>query len=153
MKELKTKQKYTTTFLERGSFWFFGIGMLDFYQRFDEIIEYYRVKKPNKSDYYENIMLDRDKVFTQSIPVFTIHLRPYRIDGGSFHFEGTNAIYNLMTKLASEINKDDTKMTSKRKPKNQLLYELQVKFKELYDELTKILSGKKGTVRQLFGGR
>lgn len=124
---------------------FFGIGMLDFYQRFDEIIEYYRVKRPNKSDYYENIMLDRDKVFTQSIPVFTIHLRPYRIDGGSFHFEGTNAIYNLMTKLASEINKDDTKMTSKRKPKNQLLYELQVKFKELYDELTKILSGKKGT--------
>ena len=50
-----------------------------------------------------------------------------------------------MTKLASEINKDDTKMTSKRKPKNQLLYELQIKFKELYDELTKILSGKKGT--------
>ena len=32
MKELKTKQKYTTTFLERGSFWFFGIGMLFYYQ-------------------------------------------------------------------------------------------------------------------------
>ena len=29
---MKTKQKYTTTFLERGSFWFFGIGMLFYYQ-------------------------------------------------------------------------------------------------------------------------
>lgn len=132
---------------------FFGIGMLDFHQRFDEIMEYYRTKKPNKIEYYENIMLDRDKVFTQSIPVFTIHLRPYRIDGGAFHFEGTNAIYNLMAKISAVINDDSTLMNSKKKPKNQLLYELQMKFKELYDELTKILSGKKGTVRQLFGGR
>lgn len=124
---------------------FFGIGMLDFYQRFDEIIEYYHMKKPNKIEYYENIMADRDKVFTQSIPVFTIHLRPYRIDGGTFHFEGTNAIYNLMARIAAIINDDSTKMNSKRKPKNQSLYELQMKFKELYDELTKILSGKKGT--------
>ena len=132
---------------------FFGLGMLDFYQRFDEIIEYYRIKKPNKIEYYENIMADRDKVFTQSIPVFTIHLRPYRIDGGTFHFEGTNAIYNLMAKISAVINDDSTKMNSKKKPKNQSLFELQMKFKELYDELTKILSGKKGTVRQLFGGR
>lgn len=132
---------------------FFGIGMMAFHDRFDEIIEYYHNKKPNKLDYYENIIEDRDKVFTQSIPVFTIHLRPYRIDGGVFHFEGTNAIYNLMAKLASIINDDKTKMNSKTKPKNQLLYELQLQYKKLYDELTKILSGKKGSIRQLFGGR
>lgn len=124
---------------------YFGIGMIDFHDRFDEIIEYYRVKRPNKMDYYENIIDDRDKVFTQSVPVFTIHLRPYRIDGDMLHFEGTNAIYKVMTKLASDINMDKTKMDKKIKPKNQLLFDFQMKFKELYDELTKILSGKKGT--------
>lgn len=124
---------------------YFGIGMIDFHDRFDEIIEYYRVKRPNKMDYYENIIDDRDKIFTQSVPVFTIHLRPYRIDGDMLHFEGTNAIYKVMTKLASDINMDKTKMDKKIKPKNQLLFDFQMKFKELYDELTKILSGKKGT--------
>ena len=124
---------------------YFGIGMIGFHNKFDEIVEYYHNKRPNKNDYYDNIMIDRDKVFTQSIPVFTIHLRPYRIEGGSFHYEGTNAIYNIMARIASNINDDKTKMNSKLKPKNQLLYELQMKFKELYDELTKILSGKKGT--------
>ena len=124
---------------------YFGIGMIDFHDRFDEIIEYYRGKRPNKMDYYENIIDDRDKVFTQSVPVFTIHLRPYRIDGDMLHFEGTNAIYKVMTKLASDINMDKTKMDKKIKPKNQLLFDFQMKFKELYDELTKILSGKKGT--------
>lgn len=124
---------------------FFGIGMMAFHDRFDEIMEFYRVKRSNKYDYYENIMHDRRNVFTQSIPVFTIHLRPYRIDGGTFHFEGTNAIYNLMAKIAASINDDKTRMNSKLKPKNQLLFELQMEFKKLYDELTKILSGKKGT--------
>ena len=124
---------------------YFGIGMMDFHDRFDEIIEYYRGKRPNKMDYYENIIDDKDKVFTQSVPVFTIHLRPYRIDGDMLHFEGTNAIYKVMTKLASDINMDKTKMDKKIKPKNQLLFDFQMKFKELYDELTKILSGKKGT--------
>lgn len=124
---------------------YFGIGMMDFHDRFDEIIEYYRGKRPNKMDYYENIIDDRDKIFTQSVPVFTIHLRPYRIDGDMLHFEGTNAIYKVMTKLASDINMDKTKMDKKVKPKNQLLFDFQMKFKELYDELTKILSGKKGT--------
>ena len=129
---------------------FFGIGMMAFHDRFDEIMQYYHERKPNKNDYYDNIMMDYDKVFTQSIPVFTIHLRPYRIDGGTFHFEGTNAIYNLMARIASVINDDKTKMAAKLKPKNQLLFELQVQFKKLYDELTKILSGKKGTRETLW---
>lgn len=124
---------------------FFGIGMIGFHDRFDEIVEYYHTKRPNKNDYYENIINDRDKIFTQSIPVYTIHLRPYRIDGGTFHFEGTNAVYNLMAKIAAVINDDKTIMAKKIKPKNQLLFDLQMQFKKLYDELIKILSGKKGT--------
>lgn len=132
---------------------YYGLGLIDFHDMFDEIMEYYRVKKPTKLDYYESIMKDKDKVFIQSVPVFTIHLRPYRLDGGVFHFEGTNAIYNIIANLAARINDDRMQMTRKKKPKNTLLFDMQMKYKQLYDELTKIISGKKGSIRQLFGGR
>lgn len=132
---------------------FYGIGILGFYEQFDEIMEYYKNKKPGKKDYYDNIMADRDKVFTQSIPVFTIHLRPYRLDGGVMSFESTNATYNIIAALANAINDDKTIMNRKRKPKNTLLFNLQMNQKALYDELIKIISGKKGSIRQLFGGR
>lgn len=132
---------------------FYGLGLLDFYERFDEIMEYYKTKKPNKRDYYDSIMEDRDKVFIQSIPVFTIHLRPYRLDGGVFHFEDTNADYNMLANIGDKINDDRTKMNRKKKPKNTLLFDMQMKYKDLYDKLTKIISGKKGSIRALFGGR
>lgn len=132
---------------------FLGIGILDFKDRFDEIMTYYLNKRPNKRDYYEDIMANRDKIFIQSVPVFTLHLRPYRLDGGVFHYEGTNGDYNMLAHLADKVNDDNIKMNRKRKPKNQLLFDMQMYYKALYDKLTKIISGKKGSIRQLFGGR
>lgn len=132
---------------------FYGIGMMEFRERFDEIIKYFAQKRPNKKEYYEDILANKDKIFIQSIPVFTLHLRPYRIDNGTLSFEGTNAIYNIMAHIADRIKRDKNKMDRKAKPKNMLLYELQMKYQELYEEITKIISGKKGSARQLFGGR
>lgn len=134
---------------------FYGIGMMEFYNRYDEIMEYYRLKHKttSKQDTYNDCMANRDKIFTQSIPVFTTLLRPYKLDGDELHFEGTNAIYKMCAVLVEKINKDNLRMNSKAKAKNELLYNLQMKIKELYDEICKIISGKKGTIRQLYGGR
>lgn len=132
---------------------FKGIGLMDFHDRFDEIMQYYKIKKPNKIQYYDNIMENRDNIFIQSIPVFTIHLRPYRLECGVLHYEGTNAMYNMMAHLVAKINDDNKSINRKKKPKNQLLYDLQLKYKTLYLEITKIISGKKGSIRTLFGGR
>lgn len=125
---------------------YFGIGLMQFKEQFDEIMNYYLSIYPLKKDYYDNIMEERNKVFTQSMPVFSTHLRPFRIENNEFSFEGTNAIYNMMTKLVASINKDGLKMLRKSKPKNQLLYDLQKKFNALYKELENIISGKKGSV-------
>ena len=90
-------------------------------------------------------MRNRDNIFIQSIPVYTTALRPYHLDGGVLHFEGTNAIYNMIASYASKINDDKISISQKKKPKDQLLFKLQKKYKELYDELLKIISGKKGS--------
>jgi hypothetical protein len=121
------------------------IGMMEFYNKFDEICDFYLAKRPDKIDHYNLIKENRDKIFTQSIPVFTIHLRPYKLDGGELHFEGTNAIYNMMAHLATKINDDRYKINRKTKPKSQLLYNLQAKYMELNEEINQILSGKKGS--------
>ena len=64
---------------------------------------------------------------------------------------GGSYIY-MMNKLVYEINKNRTSLQRKKKPKNMLLFDLQMKYSELYKEVEDILDGKKGRIRQLIGG-
>ena len=132
---------------------FFGIGMIEFVKRFDEIMAYYLKLYPNKKEYYDQIMQDKDKVFTSSIPVYTTHLRPFQITGKSMQYEDTNGIYTMINKSASNINKNNTKFYRAPKQKNQNLYNLQMDYMRLYNEIVNILEGKKGIFRNLVSGR
>lgn len=132
---------------------FYGLGMIGFKEKFQEIIDYYVQKNAAKQECYDDIMDNVKKVFIQSIPVYTTHLRPFRLDGDSLFFEGTNGLYTMIVKFVSDINKDKLAIDRKIKPKNQLLYDLQKKYNELYKELENTISGKKGSIRSLFGGR
>ena len=132
---------------------FFGKGMIYFYNHFDEIMHYYYQKNPKKKELYDDIMKDREKVFTHSLPVFTTHLRPMDISSGSMYFERCTAIYNMMVKEAHHVNRTDTKANRTPKVKAQELFKLQMKFNELYTEVVQILNGKRGQLRMLVGGR
>lgn len=130
---------------------YYGLGMIDFVDKFDEIMDYYY--KSTKKDKYDEIMKNRDAVFTHSIPVFTTQLRPFEVTADKFTFEGTNKIYSMMTKIASTLNNTYFKRAYKKKPKNFLLYDLNMKYMELYAEIEEILNGKKGRLRAVFQGR
>ena len=132
---------------------YFNIGMMDFVEKFDEIMKYYINKKKTKMSYYEDIMQHRRSVFTHSIPVFTTLLRPYELDTKSFYFEDTNSIYTMINKLKTSINNESLKIFRLKKSKLQSLYDMQMKVNELYASIEAILSGKKGALRTLIGGR
>lgn len=135
---------------------FYGIGMIEFINRFDEILEYYEYKNrsnKNKKEICEDIRADRNLVFINSIPVFTTHLRPMDISASTMYYEKTNGFYNMMVRQAQAINKNKRQIDRKRKLKSQQLYRLQMKYMELYDEVIEILSGKKGELRSLISGR
>ena len=132
---------------------FYGIGMIEFHRRFDEIMKYYYKKNPKKIDLYNDIMEDKDKIFIHSIPVFTTNLRPMDISQGMMFFEKTTALYNMISKLSHDVNKVDTKSSRTPILKNMQLFKLQMKFLELYDEIVAILNGKRGQLRMLIGGR
>lgn len=132
---------------------FLGIGMISFVERFDEIMNFYLKKYPQKKDMYDDIMQNRDIVFTQSIPVYTTQLRPFSIEDNQFGYEKVNEIYTLLSKLVHIVNNDKLKMFRKSKPKNTCLYDIQLQFNELYTEQINIMATKKGEIRQNFGGR
>lgn len=132
---------------------YFNIGMLEFAEKFDEIMKYYINKKKTKMSYYEDIMEHRRSVFTHSIPVFTTLLRPYELDTKSFYYEDTNSTYTMINKLKTSINNESIKIFRLKKSKLQYLYDMQMKVNELYASIEAILSGKKGALRTLIGGR
>lgn len=132
---------------------FFGIGMTEFINRFDEIMSFYAKLFPNKKDVYNDIYYYKDIGFIHCIPVFTTLLRPVDIKDGSMTYEPTNGYYQMMNKLVTMINKNATKMQRNPKIKNQQLFRLQSEYMKLYNEMENILSGKKGDFRCLLGGR
>ena len=133
---------------------FYGIGMIEFHDRFDEIMEFYKNKnKKNKTDYYESIMENRDKIFTQTIAVFTTLLRASKNDPNVLKYEASNEKYMIISRLVHAINQNASRSAKSKKPKSQLLYDLQMKIDELYDMIIGILAGKKGKLRGVFGGR
>ena len=132
---------------------FYGIGMIEFVERFDEILDYYAKKYPKKIEYYEDIVKDRDKVFAHSFPVFTTHLRPVDIQDKNMFFEPMNADYNMINIHACRINRDKTKMQRDIKQKNQYLFKMQMKIMDLYDKVLDVCRGKKGQFRSLVSGR
>lgn len=142
---------------------FYGIGLIEFRERFDEVMEYYANKNKSKVEYYNDIMAQKDIVWTQSIPVFTVLLRPYDVDRFTFSHEATNAYYNSIntkvtalnrSKLMEETAKSNGASTGPiRKNIQKMLLELQLKLDKLYNEIIDIIKGKKGNIRSLFGGR
>lgn len=135
---------------------FIGIGFEEFRDRFDEVMEFFRNKhksNQNKMNYYESIMNNKHLVFTHSLPVYTSQLRPFSIKQNRFNFEGNNALYNVIAGLAAKLNKSKIYSRGRKKPTNQILYDIQMKYMEIYADLEKVIAQKKGYIRSLNGGR
>ena len=131
-----------------------GIGMMEFKEKFEEIMAFYIKLKPAKMNYYEDLMAAKDMVFIQSIPVYTTHLRPFRVDGNNLYFEEANEIYQNLSKLAATCNRREMEMTKRaRRPKNDILWLMQQEYNKLEKMIEESLAKKKGQIRSVFGGR
>lgn len=134
---------------------FFGIGIIEFKNRFKEIMDYYYKisSSASKKDKYQDIMENIDKIFIHNIPVFSTILRPIDINGDVMSYEKTNPIYTMMNHLRTRVNRNKSKFDRDVKSKNITLYKLQMQFMLLYNEQEACLSGKRGDIRSLMGAR
>ncbi len=144
------KKKKKSTKVSKGSP-YHGIGMIEFKEKFDEIMMYYLTKK--KKPIFDDIMENRDAVFTQSIWVYTTYLRPVDTNTTQLAYESTNSYYYIISTLVTRINDTHLDIRKNKKNKNDLLYDVQCRYNDLYDSIISILSTKSGNFRTVFGGR
>lgn len=126
---------------------FMGIGTTEFYERFEEIINYFISKKKKKKEIFENILKQKYCVFTSHIPVVTTKLRPQAKTSDTFYFSSVdklvNTIYNIKEKLltASEVEKP------------LMINRIQYKVNAMWDIYFEELNGKTGLIRgDILGG-
>jgi hypothetical protein len=116
---------------------FKGIGMLEFQERFEEIMEYFKKKKKDKLELITDVLKEKEKVFTSCIPVYSSVLRPVAFKGESFSYTPIDKKYNVIFSLVRSINEGATSVVqSKRKRKKMdnptKIYSLQKKIMDLW---------------------
>lgn len=132
---------------------FAGIGLLAFHDRYEEILTFYLGKYPAKKIYYDDLMREKDTVWTHTISVFSSLLRPSYLDNGSLKYESCNDQFNILSSLIYRCNKDRLSIDKKAKERLSLLYDIQYQLNALYIECRNILAKKKGDIRSAIGGR
>lgn len=141
---------------------FAGIGLIEFRERFDEILDYYKSKKRNKLEEIQEIEENKDKIFTSCIPVYSSVLRPSSFRDESFFYSTIDKVYNsifLSTRLLNDnemFERRRKKWTKHRKERMSIatiLSTIQVKLMELYGLVFELIDQKDGHIKsEILGG-
>lgn len=132
---------------------FKGIGLLEFKERFDEILNFYLAKYPSKKSYYDDLMEQKENIWTHTIAVYSSLLRPSTLDNGSLRYEDCNDEFKMLETLVYRCRNDSIGIDKKPKEQLQLLCDIQMTQKDLYVKIREILARKKGDIRSAIGGR
>lgn len=133
---------------------FKGIGLFDFRDRYDEILNFYLSKYPAKKYFYDDLISNKDITFVHSIPVFSALLRPSVLENGSIlRYQSVNESFQMLTRLVNECNKDKLRMNRKLKEKVNILFDIQMQFNQVYVRLRDCMAKKKGDIRLSVAGR
>lgn len=137
---------------------FFGIGIMEFYHRFGEIMDYYYDKKKNKRDLIDMIRDERDSVFTSCIPVYSSILRPIAFGGEKYSFTKMDRKYNTIRSKVVLLNgdKEDDEMESNYNVihSQNVLRSIQKELMELWELTFAHVEKKHGHIREeIHGGR
>lgn len=94
-KDVKEREQWREQHPEVGPY--YGIGISEFAERFDEIMNYYygiEVKKTSKKkDIFFEIMIQKSAVFAHSIPVYSTHLRPFVVKNEEINYSDDDKLY------------------------------------------------------------
>lgn len=132
---------------EKPSSPFVGIGVDEFYNRYEEIMKYYMNLKKNKAKTFELLLEQKRCVFTSHIPIVSTLLRPQSVTNDTFYFNSVDKIVNTTFSLSNFlVNAIDVE-------KPYILQRLQVKVNEMWNIYFNELNGKDGLIRgELLGG-
>ena len=141
---------------------FYGIGIDDFRRRFDEIIDYYKVKKKHKVEEFKELEEERSKIFTSCIPVYSAILRPMSFSGESLFYSTIDKKYNKIftgVRLLNDISYYDKRLKKLAKTEREhldrghILTRIQADLMKLWEIVLDLVDGKDGQIQgQILGG-
>lgn len=133
---------------------FYGIGMVEFYNRFDEIMAYYLKKKKNKKELYNQIMMDKDKIFVTTIPVYSALLRQVFFTDEDFSYTKIDKYYNSIFGNINKLNEETEVNHNNLAKVNKNLYKAQINLNNAFEFIFNNLTEKEGLIRRnVLGGR
>ena len=134
---------------------YYGIGMLAFKEKFDEIMLYYLKKKKDKKPLYDHIMQNKDKIFTTKIPVYSAVLRQVFFSEEDYKYTKIDRCYNAIYGNFCRLNEEVDGVNHRNFDKiNKNLFRAQKNLNEAYEIIFNELTEKEGLIRtKILGGR
>ena len=133
--------------IENPSSPFVGMGISNFMENFDEVIDYFKVKKKDKADQLEKLKKIKSKVFTSFIPIYTTVLRPQSSTPDTLYYTGIDKEINPLIKLSLDI------VDCEDIEKPLILSKIQKRANNMWDYNFSLITSKDGFIRdKLIGG-
>lgn len=126
---------------------FDSIGVVEFHDRFDEIMEYALQQNPKKEDTYNFIMKHRDAVFINHFPLYSLNLRPFTMKKNNVRFADINRKFMVLSTNFGKINKKKEYTELEVEKLQPLIYETQALINDIYMMNMDMIVGKEGHIR------
>ena len=145
---------------------FYGIGMIEFRERFLEILDfYYKKNRKTKMYMYLRTMYSTNNVFMHCIPVYSSFLRQFIVKGEDIKYSKTDTLFRKIFTNVMALNdrfileRKRANRTARKKDlaylrRENILYRIQQDLDALWDLSFSTIDGKEGVIKdQLLGGR
>lgn len=142
-------RKYSDTIeVKKSMLTYHNIGLMEFYENFEEIMLYYKSKRKQKADLIDSLIEDKDFVWTSKIPVYSTVLRPQGITVESYYFSPIDKQIHPLTNISLNLKKASPIEVP------LYLYQAQQRANELWGLNFSLIDGKHGWTRaNVLGGQ
>ena len=120
---------------------FSAIGIDEFYERYDEILDYFAKKRKDRAGDFEKAKREKYKVFVSHIPVYSTMMRPSSATADTFYYNTIDKHINPLFNLTESI-KDCEPIE-----KEQLLQSIQYHTNEIWKYNFDCINKKEGFIR------
>lgn len=132
---------------KKGSLIYHNIGLKAFYDNYEEIMTYFKSKRKQKADLIDELIRDKDLVWTSKLPVYSTVLRPLSITVESLYFSSIDKQVHPLTNISINLKKANPIEVP------LYLYQAQMRANELWSTNFSLIDGKHGWTRgNVLGG-
>jgi hypothetical protein len=143
-----TIRSHNDTFeVKKSSLIYHNIGLHAFYENFYEIMTYYKNKRKQKADLIDELIENKDLVWTDKLPVYSTVLRPQSISQESYFFSPIDREIYPLTNISLKLKKASPIEVP------LYLYQAQMRANQLWALNFSLIDKKNGKIRaSILGG-